>query len=55
MSSEGLSLGYRIVYRLRRVVMSVYGPAELGDDDPLVRLAEERAAKIAEAKDKKTG
>lgn len=56
MSSEGLSLGYRIVYRLRRIVMSIYGPAELGgDNDPLVRLKEERDVKIAEAKAKRTG
>ncbi|MEP7160284.1 MAG: hypothetical protein ABI746_04210 [Dermatophilaceae bacterium] len=55
MSSEGLGLGYRIVYRLRRAVMSVFGPAQLGDDDPLAALEEERATRIAEAKAKKTG
>ena len=48
---EGLSLGYRIMYRLRRMVMQMYGPAQLGEgDDPLSRLQRERENKVAAAK-----
>ncbi len=54
MSSDGLSLGYRILWRLRKAVMSVFGPAQLGgQNDPHVRLDRERSARIAEAKAKK--
>ena len=32
---EGLSLGYRFIWRLKYVGMHVFGPAQLGDDsDP---------------------
>ncbi len=56
MSSDGLSLGYRIGWRLRKAVMTVFGPAQLGgEDDPLARLEREKSAKIAEARDKKAG
>lgn len=51
-SSDGLSLGYRIGWRLRKAVMSIWGPAQLGDEDPLARLEAERARKVAEAKAK---
>lgn len=54
MSSDGLSLGYRILWRLRKAVMSVFGPAQLGgEDDPHVRLDREKTARIAAAKAKK--
>jgi hypothetical protein len=48
---EGLSLGYRILYRVRYVGMHLYGPAQLGEyDDPHRRLERERAAKVAAAR-----
>jgi hypothetical protein len=49
--SKGLSIGYRISYRLRAIALTLYGPAQLGDaEDPIVRLRRERAAKIAAAR-----
>jgi hypothetical protein len=49
--SEGLSIGYRISYRIRAIGLSIYGPAQLGEaDDPLVRLRRERAAKVEAAR-----
>lgn len=52
--SEGLSIGYRISYRLRAIALTIYGPAQLGDnDDPLVRLHRERAAKVEAARTKR--
>ena len=48
---EGLSLGYRIMYRIRYLTLSLFGPAQLGGDaDPQARLRHERAAKVAAAK-----
>ena len=48
---EGLSLGYRMMYRLRRMIMQMYGPAQLGEaDDPLAKLQRERADKVAAAR-----
>ena len=48
---EGLSIGYRIGWRLRYLAMSVFGPAQLGtEDDPQVRLRRERARKVAVAR-----
>jgi hypothetical protein len=49
--NEGLSLGYRFMWRLRYVGMHVFGPAQLGDDsDPQRRLERERAAKVEAAR-----
>ena len=49
--NEGLTLGYRFMWRLRYVGMHVFGPAQLGDDrDPQRRLERERAAKVEAAK-----
>ena len=43
--SEGLSLGYRILYRIRYVGLHVFGPAQLGDaEDPHARMRRERGA-----------
>lgn len=54
MSSDGLSLGYRLGWRVRRVMVSLFGPAQLGgEEDPTQQLYAERKAKIAEAKAKK--
>lgn len=50
---EGLSLWYRLGWNIRRAVLSVLGPAQLGDDDPLERLHIERREKAAEARAKK--
>lgn len=48
---EGLSLGYRIMYRVRALGWHLYGPAQLGEqDDPHRRLERERAAKVAAAR-----
>jgi hypothetical protein len=49
--SEGLSLGYRIMYRIRYVGLHLFGPAQLGDaEDPHARLRRERERKVAEAR-----
>jgi hypothetical protein len=49
--NEGLSLGYRILYRIRYIGLHVFGPAQLGEtDDPHAQLRRERAAKVAAAK-----
>ncbi|MCA0436469.1 MAG: hypothetical protein M9891_16265 [Austwickia sp.] len=55
MSSDGLSLGYRIGWRLRKIAMTFFGPAQLGSEDPTRKLHAEREAKIAEARAKKSG
>lgn len=54
--NEGLSLGYRFRYRIRRMGAQMFGPAQLGDDqDPLVKLERERAAKVARAREARQG
>ena len=53
---EGLSVGYRVWYRLRLMAMHMYGPAQLGEaDDPLRRLKQERADKVAAARAARSG
>jgi hypothetical protein len=48
---EGLSLSYRLRYRIRYIGMHLYGPAQLGEaDDPHRRLERERAAKVETAR-----
>lgn len=48
---EGLSLGYRITYRVKVIGMHLYGPAQLGDaEDPHRRFERQRAAKVAAAR-----
>lgn len=48
---EGLSLGYRIMYRIKYVGLHMFGPAQLGsEDDPQARLARERQEKVAAAR-----
>jgi hypothetical protein len=50
-NSEGLSLAYRILYRIRYLGLHLYGPAQLGDaEDPHARLKRERERKIADAR-----
>lgn len=56
MASDGLSVGYRLWWNIRKSVMSVFGPAQLGgESDPIYRLDRERAAKVAEAQAKRQG
>ncbi|MBC9823798.1 hypothetical protein [Terrabacter sp. MAHUQ-38] len=50
-SSEGLSIGYRIGYRLRMLGLTLFGPAQLGEsNDPKARLVREREARVARAR-----
>ncbi|WP_162872778.1 hypothetical protein [Austwickia chelonae] len=54
MSRDGLSIGYRIGWRLRKLAMTFFGPAQLSSDqDPMAKLHAEREAKIAEARTKR--
>ncbi len=47
----GLSLGYRIGWRVRYVLTIMFGPAQLGaDEDPQERLRRERAARVEAAR-----
>ena len=49
--NEGLSLGYRLGYRLQMAMWEVFGPAQLGAaDDPQMRLRRRRDAKIEAAR-----
>ena len=48
-NSEGLSVGYRILYRIRYLGLHVFG--QLGDtDDPHARMRRERARKVTAAR-----
>jgi hypothetical protein len=48
---EGLSLTYRILYRIKVPRMHVYGPAQPGEaEDPHRRMERQRAAKVAAAR-----
>jgi hypothetical protein len=48
---EGLSLSYRVMWRLRYAGLHVFGPAQLGDHrDPQRRLERERAEKVEAAR-----
>lgn len=48
---EGLSIGYRIVYRIKHLGYQIYGPAQLDEhNDPVRRLEKERADKVAAAR-----
>lgn len=52
--NEGLSVGYRIGYRLRHMALTVFGPAQLGEaEDPTARLEAERAARVERARRKR--
>ncbi|WP_040158558.1 hypothetical protein [Mobilicoccus massiliensis] len=52
---EGLSLGYRLWWNIRKAVLTVFGPAQLGDADPLERLRREREEKAARARARRGG
>jgi hypothetical protein len=48
---EGLSLAYRIGYRIRYLTLHLFGPAQLGGAaDPHRRLERERAARVEAAR-----
>lgn len=48
---EGLTLGYRIRYRVRWLLYTFYGPPRLdARQDPLTKLRKEREAKVAAAR-----
>jgi hypothetical protein len=54
--NEGLSLGYRILYRVRYIGLHIFGPAQLGDaEDPHARLRRERERKVAAAQARRAG
>ncbi|MFM6850811.1 MAG: hypothetical protein ACKOVB_17090 [Terrabacter sp.] len=49
--SKGLSIGYRIGYRLRMIGLTLFGPAQLGEgNDPKARLVAERQTRLARAR-----
>ncbi|MDF2093604.1 hypothetical protein P0Y31_14720 [Knoellia sp. 3-2P3] len=48
---EGLSIRYRIIYRIKHLGYQIYGPAQLDEhNDPVRRLEQERADKVAVAR-----
>ena len=48
---EGLSLGYRIMWRIKYAGLHVFGPAQLGTEaDPQARLVRQREGKVAAAR-----
>ena len=50
-ANEGLSVPYRIGYQLRMLGLSLFGPAQLGEqNDPKTRLFKEREAKVKAAR-----
>jgi hypothetical protein len=54
--NEGLSVGYRILYRIRYIALHLFGPAQLGDaENPHVRLRRERERKVAAAQARRGG
>ena len=49
--NEGLSLWYRFRWRVRYILVNVFGPARLGDDtDPAAMLSRERQDKVEQAR-----
>lgn len=49
-NNDGLSLRYRITWRLNWLLLHVAGPADLGDVDPRRRMERERAERVARAR-----
>ena len=48
---DGLSLAYRLGYRLRLAALTLLGPAELEEhNDPKAKLRRERERKVAAAR-----
>jgi hypothetical protein len=49
--NEGLSVAYRLGYRVRYLLLSLFGPAQQsGEADPQERLRHERAARVKAAR-----
>lgn len=49
--NEGLSLGYRLGYRIQMAMYEIFGPAQLGaGDDPQMQLRRRRQAKVEAAR-----
>ena len=49
--NEGLSITYRIGFQLRKLGLTFFGPAQLGEtSDPTAQLRAERVAKVTKAK-----
>ncbi|GAB2470235.1 hypothetical protein GCM10027063_08280 [Promicromonospora xylanilytica] len=47
-NNDGLTLGYRVRWRLNWLLLHVVGPAQQPDDtDPRRRMERERAARVA--------
>ena len=47
----GLPIGYRIGWRVRYALVSVFGPAQLGTaDDPQLKLQRERERRVQQAR-----
>ncbi|KGN34249.1 hypothetical protein N802_12865 [Knoellia sinensis KCTC 19936] len=49
--NKGLSLAYRVGYRIQMALMEIFGPAQLGAaDDPQMRLKRRRQARVEAAR-----
>ena len=48
--NEGLSLWYRFGWRIRYILVNVFGPAQLADHDPSAELRRERQARVEQAR-----
>jgi hypothetical protein len=48
--NEGLSLWYRFGWRVRYILLNIFGPAQLGDHDPSTELRRERQARVEQAR-----
>jgi len=48
--NEGLSLWYRFGWRVRYILVNIFGPAQLADHDPSAELRRERQAKGEQAR-----
>lgn len=46
MAKQRLPLGYRIGWRVRYALVSVFGPAQLGSNDPQSRLRAEKQRRL---------
>ena len=55
-NSDGLTLGYRVRWRLTWLLLHVAGPAEQADDtDPRRRMERELAARVARHRTEQAG
>jgi hypothetical protein len=48
--NEGLSHWYRFGWRVRYILLNVFGPAQLGDNDPSTALRRERQSRVERAR-----